>query len=87
MAKIIKEGEPKPDKRKSPEWVGRKVSCQGCNCVFKLEENDPVLSVPFSTACDDLDHYTLSCPQCKRKLKFNVDYKGRKIIVGLLGLS
>ena len=81
--KVLKKGVVKNRKHRDPySWIGRKVKCGGCNCVFKLEDRDLVSAVRVSSVCDDLDHHEVACPQCGRKLKFNVDYRGKKTLIG-----
>lgn len=51
-------------------WNGKKLECR-CGCAFKLDNGDPVKSVPDQR---DGDYYTVKCPkpECGADVSFTL---------------
>ncbi len=65
--KILKQGK-KPD----PDWVGRRVTCDYCGCLFQLGMEDRK-SVHYESDQREGDYYTVKCPMkdCRKRIYFS----------------
>ncbi len=67
MPKIIKYG------NRLTWYVGRKICCINCDCLFQLTQEDKV--EPFSDQRDG-SGVKIDCPQCGRKTWINAPHSG-----------
>jgi len=64
--KIVKKGKIE----KGEGWEGKKITCDGCGCVFQLERGDRVKPVDSFTNQVEGTFYTVKCPKCRRFVDF-----------------
>ncbi len=67
MTKIIKHGS------KLTWYVGKKISCVNCDCLFEVEAGDKV--TPYSDQRDG-SGVKIDCPQCSRTTWINAPSTG-----------
>jgi len=59
--KIVKKGKP------GTKWVGKKIECSSCRCIFKLENG---YNVEFVSEQRDGDFYKVKCHGCQGLVTF-----------------